>query len=78
MIDNARPQPRRAQLPQRVQHDTPDDLAKTEIAGLTAMGRVQRTPTEEKWARRAPRRPEARREALTGATALNMKTMLRV
>jgi hypothetical protein len=34
--------------------------------------------SEAKWARRAPRRPEARREAIIEATALNMKKMLRV
>jgi hypothetical protein len=78
MIDNARPQPRCAQLPGRVQHDAPDDLERTEIARLTAMGRVQRTPTEEKWARRASRKPEARREMLTGATALDMKRLPQV
>ena len=78
MTRNARPQPRRAQLPRCVQHAAPDGVAKTEIAGLTAMGRTQRRLTEGDGARRAQRKPEARREALTGATALNMKRMLRV
>ena len=78
MTRNARPQPRRAQLPGGVQHAAPEDLVKTEMTGLTAMGRTQRVLIEATWARRAPRKPEARREALTAATALNMKRMLRV
>ena len=78
MTRNARPQSRRALLPRCVQHAAPDGVARTEIAGLTAMGRTQRVLIEAKWARRAPRRPEARREPLTGATALNMNRMFRV
>jgi hypothetical protein len=75
MRGNAKPRARRAQLPRGVQRDAPDDESRAEIARLTAMGTTQRTPTRESGARRAQRRPKARREPMTGG--INTRTFER-
>lgn len=75
MRGNAKPRARRAQLPRGVQHDAPDDESRAEIARLTAMGTTQRTPTRESGARRAQRRPKARREPMAGG--INTRTFER-
>ena len=72
MRGNARPLARRAQLPRRVQLVAPDHRPGTAAAHLTAICETQRTSTGESGARRAQRRPKARREPMTGGINTRM------
>src|SRR5215203_4665274 len=73
---NAKPQPRRAQPPQCVQHAAPAAGSKARAAGLTAKGAMQRARTEARWARRAPAKAPARCEPLAEGIRARMSVVL--